>query len=61
MTDVATYKKMHPYGQISKYRLKDDMGAQEMALDRPSDEKTLFMLPPKIHGYDLREKKWGKS
>ena len=59
MVDIATYKKMHPDAAISRSEMRDDIEVGGMALDQPSNKEYLLLMPPKVLGYNMKEKKWG--
>ena len=57
MVDIATYKKMHPDALISSSKMRDDMGTEEMTLDRPSRNEDLLLMPAKIRIQHERKEK----
>lgn len=65
MVDFSTYKKLHSdtfkrsFVQLDKHNkvMPEDI----MDQDEPPQEPELFLFPPKIIGYNLRQKKWGKQ
>ncbi|RDW73420.1 hypothetical protein BP6252_07327 [Coleophoma cylindrospora] len=67
MIDYCTYRKLHPFASIFDvtifaptppgYKLIDKRPLNLSIKEDPSDE-SLMILPPNVHGFDLKEKKW---
>jgi hypothetical protein len=57
MVDLETFKKLHPASAPAGGR-RDDLGAEKMASQDPPDRNFLMLLPPKVKGFNIREKKW---
>jgi len=54
MIDTATFNELHPSQSLQQ----DELGSDAMERDNPPDETFLLLLPPRIHGYGLDDKKW---
>lgn len=55
---------MHPSGRTTHSQIPHDdhMDEETMACDEPPDDGTfVYLVPPSIYGFELQEKKWGKS
>ena len=60
MIDNATYKAMHQESSNISPE-SDDLGREAFNSDRPPPEPFLLLLPAKIRGYGLKDKKWSES
>lgn len=60
MIDVETYHKLHPELRETKTPRRDDLGPAAMASDTPPEGVFTLLLPTKIVGFSMQEKKWGK-
>ena len=60
MIDVATYREAHLKEHDRTGGLRDDLGDEAMGRDELPDEPFVMLLPPKIQGFDLDNKKWSK-
>jgi hypothetical protein len=60
MIDVETYNKLHPELREAKPPNQDDLGHAAMASDTPPDGVFTLLLPNKIVGFSMQEKKWSK-
>ncbi|PQE06116.1 hypothetical protein CJF30_00005059 [Rutstroemia sp. NJR-2017a BBW] len=58
MIDVETYNKLHPELRETKTPNQDDLGPAAMASDTPPDGVFTLLLPNKIVGFSMQEKKW---
>lgn len=54
---MKTFGKLHPENALTTNE-REKLDAEEMTQEEPPDEKFLFLLPPRIKGYNLRRKKW---
>jgi hypothetical protein len=61
MVDIETYKKLHPHSTVNEFRLRPDLDAKEMADPEPPGGSLILLFPPKIAGYNLLRKKWGRQ
>jgi hypothetical protein len=59
MVDLATFYKMHP-GKLPENRLIDHLGPEATAKEHPPGGEFLLLLPPKVQGFNMQEKKWGE-
>ena len=60
MIDNATYKVI--YSESSNMAPEsDDLGQEAFNSDIPPPEPFLLLLPAKIRGYGLKDKKWSES
>ena len=57
MIDPATQNKLHPKDR-SKEPLQDDLGPEWMHSDEPPPDPFLLLLPRKIHGFNMQNKRW---
>jgi hypothetical protein len=57
MVDLATFYKMHPEN-LPHSRLRDDLGVEATARQRPPDDDFLLLLPAKVRGFNMQQKKW---
>jgi hypothetical protein len=58
MIDISTYKKIHPNAPLSSKALRDDLGPVKMYQDEPPSDEFLLLLPAKLFGFNMQEKKW---
>ena len=57
MVDLATFYKMHP-DKLPHSRLRDDLGVEASAREQPPGGNFLLLLPSKVQGFNMQEKKW---
>ena len=60
MIDIGIYKKMHPNSSNYNTLNRDDLGPEAMASDIPPGGAFTLLLPSKLIGFNMQEKKWGK-
>ncbi|KAM3071585.1 hypothetical protein ACMFMG_009461 [Clarireedia jacksonii] len=58
MIDVETYNKLHPELRETNSPNKDELGHAAMASDTPPDGVFTLLLPNRIVGFSMQEKKW---
>ncbi|KAI9781876.1 MAG: hypothetical protein M1839_005670 [Geoglossum umbratile] len=58
MIDISTYKKIHPDAHLSSQALRDDLGPVKMCRNEPPSDEFLLLLPAKLFGFNMQEKKW---
>ncbi|KAL2170510.1 hypothetical protein VTG60DRAFT_4796 [Thermothelomyces hinnuleus] len=59
MIDMATYKELHAKEQqYGAAESRDDLGKEAIESDTPPQDPFVLLLPPKILGYGLHDKKW---
>ncbi|RAL62438.1 hypothetical protein DID88_005004 [Monilinia fructigena] len=58
MIDVKTYKKLHSKSKGIDSPNRDDLGSLAMASDAPPEGVFTLLLPNKIVGFNMSEKKW---
>ncbi|QSZ28706.1 hypothetical protein DSL72_003206 [Monilinia vaccinii-corymbosi] len=58
MIDVQTYKKLHSNSAGTDAPNRDDLGPLAMASDAPPEGVFTLLLPNKIIGFNIRQKKW---
>ena len=58
MVDITTYKELHMKGQNVEAPGRDDLGEELMESEDPPGGSFVLLLPPKILGYGLHDKKW---
>jgi len=63
MIDYKTYRRFHPNAdafQFSKIALAPfDRWPESIPHNATLDEHIMILLPPVIHGFFLKDKKWG--
>ncbi|KAI1752740.1 P-loop containing nucleoside triphosphate hydrolase protein [Xylaria castorea] len=57
VVDIGTYKELHAKDQ-KVTNARDDLGEEAMNLEEPPKDPFLLLLPPKILGFGLHDKKW---
>jgi hypothetical protein len=60
MIDIGIYKKMHLNPNSIDLPNRDDLGPEVMASDTPPGDNFTLLLPSKLVGFNMQEKKWGK-
>lgn len=64
MVDMATYMKMHSFSKVPQpWKAAEEFDRFPQQIGIENDEITddeVLMLPATMHGYSLREKKWGQ-
>lgn len=60
MIDMEAYHTLHP-DDNKQPRGEDDLDSVATLSDEPPAEPFSLLLPPKIKGYGLHNKKWGTS
>ncbi|KAI0430410.1 P-loop containing nucleoside triphosphate hydrolase protein [Xylaria sp. FL1042] len=58
MIDMSTYKELHLKDKNQTIDTYDDLGEETMNLQEPLEDPFLLLLPPKILGFGLHDKKW---
>ncbi|KAI9650677.1 hypothetical protein NHQ30_000699 [Ciborinia camelliae] len=58
MIDVETYKKLHSKSAGAELPNRDDLGPLVMASDAPPEGVFTLLLPDKIIGFNISEKRW---
>ena len=58
MVDIKTHKELHAKEQGNDGPGQDDLGKELMDSDTPPEDPFVLLLPPKILGYGLHDKKW---
>ena len=61
MVDIATYRELHSKEHDRTPGLRDDLGEEAMGRDETPSGPFVMLLPPKILGFGLHDKKWSKS
>jgi hypothetical protein len=65
MIDYKTYRRFHPKAemfQFSKHSIAPfDRWPEHIPHNAILENKLLILLPPFIHGFFLKDKKWGKQ
>ncbi|RGP72192.1 p-loop containing nucleoside triphosphate hydrolase [Fusarium sporotrichioides] len=58
MVDMATYRELHNKENDQKSIEHGDLGQEAMNSDDPPDDTFVLLLPPRIRGFGLHDKKW---
>ncbi|GAB1312745.1 hypothetical protein MFIFM68171_02955 [Madurella fahalii] len=60
MIDTMTYKDLHSKDNTEMAKSRDDLGEERMNSDTPPEDPFVLLLPPKIFGFGIHDKKWRK-
>jgi hypothetical protein len=58
MVDIATYKKMHPGNSMNITLFEEN---KIVSQNEPPKGHFLYLLPPIVFGFNMQEKKWGRT
>ncbi|KAI1739152.1 AAA family ATPase [Xylaria scruposa] len=58
VVDISTYKELHDKDKDQAVKARDDLGEKAMNCQEPPEDPFLLLLPPKILGFGLHDKKW---
>ncbi|KAM6532569.1 hypothetical protein FSOLCH5_001993 [Fusarium solani] len=58
MVDMATYRELHSKEEVQTAVAQDDLGEGVMSSSEPPDDPFVLLLPPRIRGFGLHDKKW---
>jgi hypothetical protein len=61
MVDMATYRELHSKEEVQTAVAQDDLGEGVMSSSEPPDDPFVLLLPPRIRGFGLHDKKWSKQ
>lgn len=57
MVDDATYRELYPINDDLSVE-EDDLGQEVMDFNSPPEDPFLLLLPEKIRGFGMHDKKW---
>lgn len=57
MIDISTYRELHKDAAPSS---KDELGEAAMGQDEPPNDPFVLLLPHRVHGFGIHDKKWRK-
>lgn len=60
MVDYATYKMLHHGKDAFDPQKHREPGLREFSADEASQGDEVYLFPPKVNGYSLVRKSWGK-
>ncbi|KAH8664768.1 P-loop containing nucleoside triphosphate hydrolase protein [Ilyonectria robusta] len=58
MIDMETYRELHGLNQNEEIRPESDLDKESMDQEVPPEDPFLLLLPAKVRGYGLHDKKW---
>lgn len=65
MIDYTTFRRFHPKAEAFQFSNRPvasfDLWPETIPYNATLDENLTILLPPYIHGFFLKEKKWGMS